>query len=170
MRQFPFISHGKRNSGPNPGHTAEGFDEIQTLAARLKALGYQIECIIAGSGWRFQQISDMLENFFPNAKTVATPFLGCSDGLDRIGGENLVILDNKTENGRRVRLDTQYLGLVKTPGFDPVKFLTNLPDSPVLCGGREFLLALGLDDMAKSGKLYLITIDDDDNVLAEIIE
>jgi hypothetical protein len=137
------ITHGKRNFGPNPGHTEEGLRQMASVIKEAADIP-NIPLIVVGTGLRFIEIYTHLSQHLPNVPVQFSPFCGSADSMEANGQ---VILTN----GLLVGYDN-YVSVVKSPAFDAWKFVASFPDNTVLCAGGELMNALGIK--SEKGQLY----------------
>jgi len=143
------ITHGNRHSGPDPRHTAEGLKQIRSLQ-----IPSNIKYVIVGTGTRFQEIYEALYPVLPGqAKIIHSIFCGSSDGIEPDGKG---ILDN----GRKVDLETEYIGLMNPQYFDAWKFVNSFDGDTLLCAGGELMISLGLKAINEKGHLYELDPED----------
>ncbi len=151
------VTHGKKHPGSNPALTKEGREEVHAAAKKIKP--EVITGFMCGTGLRFQNtwlaVVDALD--LSHLDLRHSPLLGSADsGIKAESGSHG--WDIHLADGRTIK-DTNYVGLIGTPGVDLWKFLEgNVTSCTMLCTGREFIGALieGGADAAKSGTLYEI--------------
>jgi hypothetical protein len=141
MKKVYLITHGDRNSGPDPKHTQKGRNQIILLE-----IPQNIDYVVVGTGTRFQEIYELIQNDTTGARVMHSIFCGSSDGIEPDG---MGILDN----GRKVDLKTEYIGLI-SPHFDAWAFVTSFSGNTLLLSGGELMIALGLKDINEKGHLY----------------
>lgn len=140
------ITHGLRHMGANPVHTKEGLEQIRNLP-----LPQRTPLAVSGTGARFLEILEIVQEKCDVQEVKYSPFCGSVDGLENDG--NVVLVD-----GTLVNLKNDYLSLSQ-PCFDAWAFVESLSDGTILCAGGELYLALGLDKNIKQyGGLYCIDV------------
>ena len=132
-------------SGYNPQITEAGLDQILAIRnSQLRVIPWPT-LIVVGTGLRFRATYRVIASFFPQVSVSRSPFLGTADAFHKDGG--VAVEDGKTSA-------RDYIGMVGTKGFDAWKFLDNFPPNTLLCGGEEFMYALGLADIFENGRLF----------------
>lgn len=137
------ITHGERNNGVDPKMTENGIAQIELLRTLLPKA---IALVVVGTGARFQQIYRTLSDSLQGIAVKYSPFCGSADGLDP--GDKIVLIDGTLVNR------SDYLGLIRAPGFNAWEFLRSLPDGTLLCAGSELMISLGLERINKKGQLF----------------
>lgn len=135
------ITHGDRGFGSNPKHSEMGIDQIKNLT-----LPEKIDLIVIGTGKRFQEIYQFIQDKLSRIPVKYSPFCGSADGLE---ADYRIILVDGT-----LLKDDEYLGMINVPAFDAWKFIADLPDNTLLCAGGELLIALGGKTINQKGQLY----------------
>jgi hypothetical protein len=153
MMKVYLVTHGLRNSGPDPVHTPEGIAQIAALREKVASL--PISTIIVGTGRRFQEIFETLmvgkETRWKYIPVFHSPLCGSADGLEKDGK---VILTN----GRKVSMDS-YMGLNNCVAINIWRFLADLPDNALLCAGGELMITLGFEKFNQKGCLFEIDLE-----------
>jgi hypothetical protein len=134
------ITHGKRESGPDPVHTAEGLEQIEALP-----IPTDVCMIISGAGRRFLETMEIIHRKVPSALVKYSLFCGGPEG-DR-GADEIILTD-----GRVVRY-ADYIGIHNGP-LDMWQFIASLSDRTLLCAGGALMLGLGLEAIYEKGHLY----------------
>jgi hypothetical protein len=139
------ITHGLRNSGALPQHTAAGLAQLANLP-KLEG----ITKVVVGTGLRFMEIyRSLVENGKLDASVpiAYSPFCGSVDGLDP---PDTVVLANGTE----CKLG-DYIGFGDTAAFDPWAFIGEQPDGTLFLAGGELMIALGAGKTPKAALFEL---------------
>lgn len=144
------VTHGKRNDGPDPGMTLEGFSDV---AALRHLLPHNPSVVVCGTGRRQRQVAQAL-GLIPSCYSTV---VGGPEGLDaqlHDGVQMIVLADGEmipySMDTTETDLKPSMTGLV-----------LGLSNNAVICSGRVSLLALGLTlEQAKSGAVYVIMHDD----------
>lgn len=152
------ITHGERESGPDPKHTKEGIDQIKALLPLLPLLldtilplpdkHTGIQLIVSGTGKRFLEILEIVSKKLPGVPVKYSPFCGGPEGFE--GNDQVVLTD-----GRTINYHTEYVGLANGP-IDMWQFIASLPDEALLCAGGALMIGLGFKDINQKGHLFEI--------------
>lgn len=149
------ITHGLRNGGFNPEHTAAGIAQLRNLV-----VPQGITNIVLGTGERFEEIFAALFHMNeppfddnPNRPKIwYSPFVGSADGFDP---PDRVILGHRDDGNHRSCRLADYIGVANARAFDAWAFVGSLPEGTLFLTGGEFMLALGVEKPSK-GALYWI--------------
>jgi len=135
------ITHGDRNNGPDPTHTAEGLAQIEAIP-----IPNGICLIVSGTGKRFLEILEIVRKKLPDAPVKYAPFCGGPEGFQ--GKDEVVLTD-----GRTIGYHADYIGISNGP-LDMWSFIRSLPDGTLLCAGGALMIGLGLKAINQKGHLY----------------
>lgn len=144
-REVFIVTHGQKHSGPNPGMTPQGFEEIRSLRDLVPP---NPSAIVVGVGRRH---SDTLAALACRGQARHSSVCGDADSLEMVNGQPMVIL----ADGTPVPL-AQHTSIADTR--DAAKQLVIwLGGDSVICAGRPFVKALGVTD-AKSAAVYQLIV------------
>ncbi len=152
------VTHGKRNSGPDPLMTEVGVEQVRALRDKLPESPSFVLC---GTGRRMRQVADTL-GLTPNAYSSA---VGNSDAQD--------VDEDKSEwlvfaNGDRVPFALDRTDQDFGPSVE--KIVRELPHNSVITTGRAIVIGLGVPlKEAKSGVVYAAEIGDDRQIYLRVI-
>jgi len=135
------VTHGQKNSGPNPELTEAGKDEIASLKKHINEVKF--DQIIVATGTRFLMTLESLG--FSKTEAKFSPLLGSADSGEKAeSGYKGLLAD-----GTLVDID-DYIGIIGTPGVDLWVWLQSLSGNVLLVTGREFMGGLEVDDATPS--------------------
>ncbi|OGY94673.1 MAG: hypothetical protein A2406_02515 [Candidatus Komeilibacteria bacterium RIFOXYC1_FULL_37_11] len=156
MKTIYAVLHGDKHEGADPTMTPSGVNQIESLKDLLPD---NPSAIICGTGRRHRHVAATLGL----EMTRSTLLLGDATSMDTIDGNPTIIFADGTACWYE-----QYTGIQDmAPAIH--NFLRSLPDQAVLCTGRPFAKSLGIE-VAKSGSVVEITIDDNDELGCSILE
>jgi hypothetical protein len=146
MNEIFVVTHGDKTNGPNPRMTPKGFEEIASLRHLLPV---KIPVLVVGTGGRHLDVATAL-NY--NEIRRYSSVVGDPDSMEVIDGEKIVILSDGTHINIAL-----YTSLADN-SVSAKRFITGLADKTVVCSGRPFMIALGIN--GKSAAVYRILCND----------
>jgi hypothetical protein len=148
MKTVYIVTHGDKRNGADPHMTVEGYRQVAGLR---KLLPDSPTAVICGTGARHIEVAHALGL----AITQYTPLVGTPDSGEKVGDDFMIRLACGVNADLRMYVD-RYL-YAAMPGF-----LAVIPDTSVVCAGRQVIQFLGAQD-ARSGRVYMVTVDDSGN-------
>ncbi|OGE87798.1 MAG: hypothetical protein A3J07_03745 [Candidatus Doudnabacteria bacterium RIFCSPLOWO2_02_FULL_49_13] len=162
------VTHGDKETGANPNMTPVGFSQVQALQNRLPS---QPSMVLVGTGRRHLDVATALGYItchrsvrLRHPDTRFTPVVGGPESLEKIKGEDLILLADGATLPRNLYTGTE------DGAQSMIQLLLTLPDNSVICAGRPSMILLGKKD-AKSAAVYRVTVNNGDGVfhIAEVV-
>lgn len=146
MKKMYIVTHGAKEDGSNPAMTEEGFKQIASLRPQLPCS----ETIVCGTGKRHLDVARAL-GFTPTRYTAVV------GGPESLNSERKIVLSDGTivESAIYTTEPDSHKAIIA--------LLSELPNDTIICAGRPLMIGLDKKD-AKSGKIFIVTFDDNDTI------
>lgn len=142
MKNIFVVTHGKKFSGPNPGMTEEGMEQVRGLRVLLPETITEVVC---GTGRRHLDVAKTL-GLTPTRYTSAVGGPDSGESSTGKGPVDVVILPCGTAVPYAI-----YTTLID--GAGAIKdVVASLPDNSVVCAGRPSMIMLGMEEGGSYGK------------------
>ncbi len=148
------VTHGDKVSGPNPGMTPKGYDQIYALQRYLPE---EIKNVVCGTGKRHRGVANML-GLTPNR---FSSIFGDSDSMESVDGQKKIVLPDGTY------LDPKTYSTLEDLTPITKTIVTQLPDGTVVCSGRPLMIVLG-QPQAQMAQVWLLTVEGE-NIAFELL-
>lgn len=148
------VTHGDKESGPNPSMTPKGFGQIRAMRGVLPE---NPTAVVSGTATRHFQVAEALGLQITRYTSVA----GDSTSLDKKPDGMKVIV---FADGREVPYDDNVVTVTNDLATAAVELICDLPDGAVICAGRPFMLNLAVaghqptTGPGKSASVYAVEV------------